>query len=249
MKKILLPIITAAAMTVATQTFSLTLTSTVLKNSTKTTTFPAQYAYCKANGKGGVEPSNDISPPLAWSDIPKGTKSFVLIFKDPSAPNTPIFDTKGHTIPANAARGSFYHWVLINIPAKLRSLPEGAGSKGFVPHGKDAGITRFGLSGLNSYTDTFASPLSQRVDFEKNAKKSLKGLYGQYDGPCPPFNDAALHQYTFTLYALGVPTLHFDRTGLFTGDQVITELQKEGHVLAEASIVTPYTTNPALLKH
>lgn len=247
MKKILLPIITGMALIITTHSFSLTLTSPVLKNSTTTATFPVQYAYCKANGEGGVEKSNDLSPPLSWSDAPKGTKSFVLIFKDPTAANTPNFDVTGKTIPKSLPRGNFYHWVLVNISKKKSFLPEGAGSKGFVPGGKNPGLTHYGLAGLNSYTNVFSSPLSKRINFEKNPKKSLKGLYGQYDGPCPPFNDAALHQYTFTLYAVDVPSLHFDQGGSFTGDQVIAELK--GHVLAEASIVAPYTTNQSLQEH
>ncbi len=56
---------------------------------------------------------DDLSPPLAWSDIPLGTKSFVLIVDDPDAPD-----------PA-APRRTWVHWVLYNIPASAASLPEG----------------------------------------------------------------------------------------------------------------------------
>lgn len=49
----------------------------------------------------------DISPPLSWSDPPEGTKSFALIVDDPDAP-----------------LGTWVHWVLFNIPADRRSLPE-----------------------------------------------------------------------------------------------------------------------------
>ncbi len=221
---------------------ALTLSSAVLKDSTTQMTFPVQFAYCKANGHGGVEQSNDISPPLSWSNVPAGTRSFVLIFSDPSAPNSPNFNVPGKTIALDVPRGGFYHWVLINIPAKTNALPKGAGSTGFVAGGKQPGLTAYGLAGLNSYTDVFSSPLSSRVSFTKT---SLKGEYGQYDGPCSPFNDLALHQYTFTLYAVDVPTLPLPTTGHFTADQVIAALN--GHILAETQLVSPYTTNKTLL--
>ena len=47
----------------------------------------------------------NISPPLKWENVPEGTRSFVLICYD--------VDHK------------FYHWVLFNIPAEVRDLPEG----------------------------------------------------------------------------------------------------------------------------
>jgi Raf kinase inhibitor-like YbhB/YbcL family protein len=49
------------------------------------------------------------SPALAWKDAPAGTKSFVLIMDDPDAP-----------MP-----GGFTHWVLADIPASTKGLPEG----------------------------------------------------------------------------------------------------------------------------
>ena len=55
----------------------------------------------------------DISPELAWTDVPKGTKSLVLIVDDPDAPD-----------PAKP-RMTWVHWVLYNIPVTAVSLPEG----------------------------------------------------------------------------------------------------------------------------
>lgn len=49
----------------------------------------------------------NISPPLAWSAAPAGTKSFVLICDDPDAPVV-----------------TWVHWVYYNIPASVTSLPE-----------------------------------------------------------------------------------------------------------------------------
>jgi Raf kinase inhibitor-like YbhB/YbcL family protein len=55
----------------------------------------------------------DISPPLSWSDVPEGTQSFTLIVDDPDAPDP------------KAPRMTWVHWVLYNLPATARALPEG----------------------------------------------------------------------------------------------------------------------------
>ena len=50
----------------------------------------------------------DISPPLAWSDAPQGTRSFALICEDPDAP-----------------AGTWIHWTLYNIPGTFDHIDEG----------------------------------------------------------------------------------------------------------------------------
>jgi len=50
---------------------------------------------------------DDISPPLKWDNVPKGTKSFVIICDDPDAP-----------------MGTWVHWVYYDIPATVKELPE-----------------------------------------------------------------------------------------------------------------------------
>lgn len=57
---------------------------------------------------------SDISPPLAWSGIPGGTRSLALIVADPDAPNP------------DAPRLTWYHWVLYDIPPELSGVPEKA---------------------------------------------------------------------------------------------------------------------------
>lgn len=52
----------------------------------------------------------NLSPPLAWTDPPSGTRSFALITEDPDAPS-----------------GTFRHWGLYNISADRSMLPEGIG--------------------------------------------------------------------------------------------------------------------------
>lgn len=59
----------------------------------------------------------NISPALAWSGAPEGTKSFALIVDDPDAPD-----------PANP-KMTWVHWILYNIPVAASSLPEGVKDK------------------------------------------------------------------------------------------------------------------------
>lgn len=69
----------------------------------------------------------------------------------------------------------------------------------------------------------------------------MSGNYFGYDGPCPPWNDALVHHYVFTLYALNVP--HLDVHGDFDGKQVRAAMA--GHILAQASITGLYSLSPA----
>ncbi|HEX9570362.1 MAG TPA: YbhB/YbcL family Raf kinase inhibitor-like protein [Rhodospirillales bacterium] len=55
----------------------------------------------------------DVSPPLAWSGAPAGTKTFALIVDDPDAPDP------------KAPQMTWVHWVLYNLPAPAAALPEG----------------------------------------------------------------------------------------------------------------------------
>ncbi len=55
----------------------------------------------------------DVSPPLAWSNVPAGAKSLVFILDDPDAPDP------------KAPMTTWVHWVLFNIPPATGGLPEG----------------------------------------------------------------------------------------------------------------------------
>src|SRR5438105_14475302 len=50
----------------------------------------------------------DLSPPLRWTNGPKGTKSFALIADDPDAPV-----------------GTWVHWVIFKLPGETTELTEG----------------------------------------------------------------------------------------------------------------------------
>jgi Raf kinase inhibitor-like YbhB/YbcL family protein len=56
----------------------------------------------------------DVSPPLAWSGVPAGTQSLVLIVDDPDAPDP------------KAPKKTWVHWVVYDIPPSVSSLAEGA---------------------------------------------------------------------------------------------------------------------------
>jgi hypothetical protein len=76
----------------------------------------------------------DISPALAWSGIPEGTKSIALIVDDPDAPD-----------PA-APKMTWVHWVLYNIPASATGLPEAVKSQE-LPQGTKEGINDWKRTG------------------------------------------------------------------------------------------------------
>ena len=63
----------------------------------------------------------DISVPLAWSDLPAGTRSLALIVDDPDAPD-----------PA-APKMTWVHWVLYNIPPSATGLPEAVRAQALPP--------------------------------------------------------------------------------------------------------------------
>lgn len=70
---------------------------------------PVQYVMKAAGGK-------NVSLPLTWKDVPPGTKSLALSIIDP------------HPVAQN-----WVHWLVVNIPPDVTSLPEGASGKKMPP--------------------------------------------------------------------------------------------------------------------
>lgn len=68
---------------------------------------------------------NDMSPPLYWSDVPAGTRSYALVVDDPDAPDP------------QAPRTRWVHWVVYDIPADCVGLPEGVTAKSLPPGARD----------------------------------------------------------------------------------------------------------------
>ncbi len=72
----------------------------------------------------------DISPALAWSGVPEGTRTLALICDDPDAP-----------------MGTWVHWVAFNIPVTRTGIASGEASAALAADGIVEGLTSFGRTG------------------------------------------------------------------------------------------------------
>lgn len=72
---------------------------------------------------------DDLSPPLAWTGAPAGTKELVLICDDP-----------------DAETGVFTHWIVYGLPPDSSSLPEGISDDAII-EGEDISL----VQGLNEF--------------------------------------------------------------------------------------------------
>jgi hypothetical protein len=194
---------------------------------------PPKHAAGRLAEGGGVEFSDNVNPHLAWSDVPAGTQSLVLICHDFDVPSRgDDVNQPDREVPSDLPRVDFFHWVLVDLPPALTRIAEGEFSRGFTPRGKPGPASLHGArQGVNDYTSWFAGDDAMRGDY-----------YG-YDGPFPPFNDSLVHHYVFTLYALSVDRLPVESR--FTGADVRAALA--GHVLGEATHSGTYTLNRRLL--
>lgn len=75
---------------------------------------------------------NDLSPPLAFSDVPEDAKSLVLIVDDPDAPDP------------KAPKLTWVHWVLLDMPPDTAGLPESVSS---LPSGTKEGMNDWKRTG------------------------------------------------------------------------------------------------------
>ncbi|MCC5794514.1 MAG: YbhB/YbcL family Raf kinase inhibitor-like protein [Chromatiales bacterium] len=117
----------------------------------------------------------NISPELSWENVPEGTRSFALMVHDPDAPTG----------------SGWWHWVVWNLPADLRSLA------------RDAGVADG--SGLP------AGAVQGRTDF---------GGPG-YGGPCPPEGaDPHRYHFRLHALSVAELDLPADATAAFVGFNV-----------------------------
>jgi Raf kinase inhibitor-like YbhB/YbcL family protein len=124
--------------------------------------------------------SNVASPPLQWSNPPKDTVTFAIIFHDTDA------------APAKGAM-DVTHWILWNVPASTSQLPGGV-QPGSSPDGIQQGKN---IRGANGYQGPCPPPgstphhyifelyaLDQKVDLEMGASRAdlLKAIDGHVIG-------------------------------------------------------------------
>lgn len=94
-----------------------------------------------------------LSPPLAWSGAPEGTRALALVMDDPDIPNV-VRESRGID--------AFDHWVLFNIPADITEIPE------------DDGVGTAGLNsaGVGGYTGPCPPP-----EYEPREHRYIFTLY------------------------------------------------------------------------
>lgn len=114
---------------------------------------------------------DNISPHLAWDEVPMGTKSFVVTCYDPDAPTG----------------SGWWHWVVVNLPADTRVLTQGFGS-GLVavPDGVIQTRTDFGKAGYGGaappkgethrYIFTVHALDVERLDVDEDASGAMVGF-------------------------------------------------------------------------
>jgi Raf kinase inhibitor-like YbhB/YbcL family protein len=103
----------------------------------------------------------NVSPPLAWSGLPEGTRSVAVIMDDPDAP-----------------AGVWVHWVLYDAPAGSSGLAEGVAKKESLPdgtkQGQSGGVIEFETIGYTGPCPPKGKP--HRYIFRAYALKEPTGL-------------------------------------------------------------------------
>ncbi|MGA8037823.1 MAG: YbhB/YbcL family Raf kinase inhibitor-like protein [Candidatus Acidiferrales bacterium] len=99
---------------------------------TRTSKFSIVSASFEADGTIPTKYScagENVSPALEWKNPPDGTQAFALIVDDPDNPKKTIV-----------------HWVIYNLPAAARTLPEAVPDKAKLPDGSMQGKNEDGKS-------------------------------------------------------------------------------------------------------
>ncbi len=116
---------------------------------------------------------NNVSPDVAWSNAPEGTKSFAVTVYDPDAPTG----------------SGWWHWTVFNIPADVTGIKEGASLiPGKLPEGAVEGRTDFGKPGYGGacppkgdkphrYILTVYALKTAKIDLNADASGALVGYY------------------------------------------------------------------------
>jgi hypothetical protein len=99
----------------------------------------------------------DVSPPLRWTAGPEATASWALICDDPDAPGK-----------------TWVHWVLYDLPAEIRTLPESVSPQDTLENGARQGKNDFGRIGYGGPCPPRGKP--HRYYFRLYALDTLLGL-------------------------------------------------------------------------
>jgi Raf kinase inhibitor-like YbhB/YbcL family protein len=79
---------------------------------------------------------NNLSPPLAFENVPAGAKTLALVVDDPDASEPP--------------QHGFTHWVVFDIPATARGIKEGAKKDADFPRGTREGVNDAQMHGYSA---------------------------------------------------------------------------------------------------
>lgn len=192
---------------------------------------PDTFAFGVYNAEDHMNFGPNRNPEVSWSEVPEGTRSFVVMMFDPDVPSVADdVNQEDKTVSSDLPRVDFFHWLLVDIPAETRLILEAADSDGVIPKGKPPAAGPVGLRGVNTFTHFLAG------------NPDMAGTYAGYDGPCPPWNDELMHHYHYEVYALDVKSLGL--SGEFEGDAVREAMK--GHILGSARVTGIYTLNPDL---
>ena len=74
-----------------------------------------------------------VSPPLTWAAPPRGAWSLALLCEDPDAPG-----------------GTFTHWIVYNLPATIRQMPEAVPAVSSLKNGAIQACNDFGGIGYGA---------------------------------------------------------------------------------------------------
>ncbi|MCF3179410.1 YbhB/YbcL family Raf kinase inhibitor-like protein [Streptomyces polychromogenes] len=132
---------------------------------------PGRVAHRPAGRAGHHAPPANRNPHVAWSDVPEGTRSLVLVAVDvgiPAGSDEP--HRSGRAVPADLPPQEFHPWVLVDIDPRIGEIAEGALGEG-------------------DHRGFFAGDPAQA------------GGRSGTDGPCPPGDDGLVHRCVFLLYA------------------------------------------------
>ena len=84
---------------------------------------PERFAAGRLDANSGVTFSDNLSPHLAWSEVPAGTRSFALICHDFDVPSRgDDVNRPDREVPEDLPRVDFFHWVIVDLPASLGRL-------------------------------------------------------------------------------------------------------------------------------